>query len=201
MCGIVGLVGFKTRFSTEELAARAQSMADRIRHRGPDDAGVYVDAAAQIALGFRRLSIIDLSREGHQPMRSVSGRYELVFNGEIYNFRELRRELERDGHVFRGHSDTEVLLAGIEAWGLPAALKRAKGMLALALWDKARRELSLARDRVGKKPVYYGWANGCFAFASELKAIRALPGFQPTINRDALTLLLRHNYIPAPYSI
>lgn len=201
MCGIAGLVGFKTSFSTEELAARAQSMADRIRHRGPDDAGVYVDSAAQVALGFRRLSIIDLSREGHQPMRSVSGRYELVFNGEIYNFRELRRELERGGHVFRGHSDTEVLLAGIEAWGLPAALKRAKGMLALALWDKARRELSLARDRVGKKPVYYGWANGCFAFASELKAIRALPGFQPTVNRDALTLLLRHNYIPAPYSI
>ncbi|MGH8115138.1 MAG: asparagine synthase (glutamine-hydrolyzing), partial [Rhodanobacteraceae bacterium] len=154
-----------------------------------------------VALGFRRLSIIDLSREGHQPMGSASRRYQLVFNGEIYNFRELRRELEKSGHVFRGHSDTEVLLAGIEAWGLPEALKRAKGMLALGLWDRARRELSLARDRVGKKPVYYGWANGCFVFASELKAICALPRFRPTIDRDALTLLLRHNYIPAPYSI
>lgn len=201
MCGIAGFVGFKTSLSTEELAVRVQGMADRIAHRGPDDAGVYVDSAANVALSFRRLSIIDLSREGHQPMRSVSGRYHLVFNGEIYNFQDLRRELEAAGHVFRGHSDTEVLLAAIEAWGLPAALKRAKGMLALALWDKARRELSLARDRVGKKPLYYGWANGCFVFASELKAFRALPEFQPTINRGALTLLLRHNYIPAPYSI
>lgn len=201
MCGIAGIVSLTTSFSAEELAARAQSMADRIRHRGPDDSGVYVDAAAQVALGFRRLSIIDLSREGHQPMRSAGGRYHLVFNGEIYNFGDLRRELEKDGHVFRGHSDTEVLLAGIEAWGLPEALTRAKGMLALALWDEARRELSLARDRAGKKPIYYGWANGCFVFASELKAIRALPEFRPAINRDALTLLLRHNYIPAPYSI
>lgn len=201
MCGIAGIVGLTTSFSAEELAARAQSMADRIRHRGPDDAGVYVDAAAQVALGFRRLSIIDLSREGHQPMSSASGRYQLIFNGEIYNFRELRRELEKSGHSFHGHSDTEVLLATIEAWGLPEALSRAKGMLALALWDRARRELSLARDRVGKKPVYYGWANGCFAFASELKAICALPQFRPTVDRNSLTLLLRHNYIPAPYSI
>ena len=201
MCGIAGFVSLKASFSGEQLAAQAKRMTDRLIHRGPDDAGVYVDTAAQVALGFRRLSIIDLSREGHQPMRSASGRYHLVFNGEIYNFRDLRRELEKVGHAFRGHSDTEVLLAAIEAWGLPEALKRAKGMLALALWDKARRELSLARDRVGKKPVYYGWANGCFVFASELKAIRALPEFRPTINRDALTLLLRHNYIPAPYSI
>lgn len=201
MCGIAGFVSLEAHLPAEVLAARAQAMADRIIHRGPDDSGVYVDPAMQVALGFRRLSIIDLSREGHQPMTSTSGRYELVFNGEIYNFRELRCELEQSGHTFHGHSDTEVLLAGIEAWGLPEALVRAKGMLALALWDKARRELSLARDRVGKKPVYYGWANGCFAFASELKAIRTLPEFRPTINRDALTLLLRHNYIPAPYSI
>lgn len=201
MCGIAGLASLRERFSSGQLAANVQRMAERLVHRGPDDAGVYVDTAAQVALSFRRLSIIDLSREGHQPMSSASGRYHLVFNGEIYNFRELRRGLEANGQVFRGHSDTEVLLAAIEAWGLPEALKRAKGMLALALWDRARRELSLARDRVGKKPVYYGWANGCFVFASELKAICAMPQFWPTVDRDALTLLLRHNYIPAPYSI
>lgn len=201
MCGIAGLVSLRESLSREQLAADARRMADRLVHRGPDDGGVYVDTAAQVALGFRRLSIIDLSREGHQPMSSASGRYQLVFNGEIYNFRDLRCELEKSGHAFRGHSDTEVLLAAIEAWGLPEALKRAKGMLALGLWDRTRRELSLARDRVGKKPVYYGWANGRFVFASELKALRALPQFWPTVDRDALTLLLRHNYIPAPYSI
>lgn len=201
MCGIAGFVNLGERVSGEQLAADAQRMADRLVHRGPDDGGVYVDTAAQVALGFRRLSIIDLSREGHQPMSSASGRYQLVFNGEIYNFRELRRGLEADGHAFRGHSDTEVLLAAIEAWGLPEALKRAKGMLALALWDRKRRELSLARDRVGKKPVYYGWADRRFVFGSELKAVCALLRSRPAVNRDALTLLLRHNYIPAPYSI
>jgi asparagine synthase (glutamine-hydrolysing) len=201
MCGIAGFASLKDVFSGEDLAALARGMADRITHRGPDDGGTWADEKAQVALGFRRLSIIDLSREGHQPMRSASGRYHLVFNGEIYNFRELRAELEKRGQPFRGHSDTEVLLAAIEEWGLRDALARTNGMLALALWDEARRELSLARDRVGKKPVYYGWVNGCFAFASELKAMCALPGFPPAINRDALTLLLQHNYIPAPHSI
>lgn len=201
MCGIAGFASLRAQYSEEALAALAQRMSDRIAHRGPDDGGTWVDGAAQVALGFRRLSIIDLSAEGHQPMRSASGRYHLVFNGEIYNFQELRRALVALGYSFRGHSDTEVLLAAIEAWGLPEALRRASGMLALGLWDSARRELSLARDRAGKKPVYYGWINGCFAFASELKALCAVPGFQLPINRDALMLLLRHNYIPAPYSI
>ncbi|HET6724715.1 MAG TPA: asparagine synthase (glutamine-hydrolyzing) [Gammaproteobacteria bacterium] len=201
MCGIAGFVGLRTDYPSERLAALARRMSDQLAHRGPDDAGIFVNERAQVGLGFRRLAIIDLSPEGHQPMRSPSGRYHLVFNGEIYNFPELRDELEAQGHEFRGRSDTEALLAAIEAWGLPKALERAKGMLALALWDEERRELSLARDRAGKKPVYYGWTNGRFAFASELKAIRALPAFSPTINRDALTLLLRHNYIPAPYSI
>jgi asparagine synthase (glutamine-hydrolysing) len=201
MCGIAGFVSARDRYTEEQLAALAQRMTDRLVHRGPDDAGVFTNERAQLALGFRRLSIIDLSREGHQPMRSASGRYWLVFNGEIYNFAELRADLEKCGHRFRGRSDTEVLLAGIEQWGLIQALERANGMLALALWDEARRELSLARDRAGKKPVYFGWIDGFFAFASELKAIRALPGFANRINRDALTLLLRHDYIPAPYSI
>jgi asparagine synthase (glutamine-hydrolysing) len=201
MCGIAGLVSVKSRRPSEELASLARRMSDQLVHRGPDDAGVAVDESAQLALSFRRLSIIDLSREGHQPMRSESGRYELVFNGEIYNFRNLQSELVGLGHGFRGHSDTEVLLAAIEQWGFENALKRASGMLGLALWDKQLRRLSLARDRAGKKPLYYGWIDGFFAFASELKAMRALPGGAPPVDRDALTLLLRHNYIPAPYSI
>ncbi|HET7586543.1 MAG TPA: asparagine synthase (glutamine-hydrolyzing) [Gammaproteobacteria bacterium] len=201
MCGIAGFVGLQSRQTEPDLAALVGRMSDRLVHRGPDDAGAFVDAETQVALGFRRLSILDLSQEGHQPMRSASGRYQLIFNGEIYNFRDLKSELAKRGHGFRGHSDTEVLLAAIQEWGLTTALRRANGMIGLALWDAERRELSLARDRVGKKPVYYGWVNGYFAFASELKAIRALPDFQAPINRDALTLLLRHNYIPAPYSI
>ncbi|MDA3919338.1 MAG: asparagine synthase (glutamine-hydrolyzing) [Salinisphaera sp.] len=201
MCGIAGFISNRKGHSEEQLADLAQRMTETLVHRGPDDSGVFTDERVQMALGFRRLSIIDLSSEGHQPMRSASGRYQLVFNGEIYNFTELSADLEKLGHRFRGHSDTEVLLAGIEQWGLTETLKRANGMLALALWDDARRELSLARDRAGKKPVYFGWVNGFFAFASELKAIRALPDFNARINRDALTLLLRHNYIAAPYSI
>jgi asparagine synthase (glutamine-hydrolysing) len=200
MCGIAG---FRARraLPRESLEALVGRITDRLSHRGPDDAGAFVDVETQVALGFRRLSIIDLSREGHQPMRSPSGRYYLVFNGEIYNFNRLRSELEKLDHHFRGHSDTEVLLAAIEQWGLVEALRRANGMFALALWDRARRELSLVRDRAGKKPLYFGWTKGFFAFASELKAIRALPGFDAPINRDALTLFLRHNYIQAPYSI
>ncbi|HET7674778.1 MAG TPA: asparagine synthase (glutamine-hydrolyzing) [Gammaproteobacteria bacterium] len=201
MCGIAGFVNLRQPLSNDVLTTRAIRMADTLAHRGPDDAGVYADAAAQVALSFRRLSIIDLSAEGRQPMRSAGGRYHLVFNGEIYNFVELRRELEKLGCTFRGHADSEVLLAAIEQWGVAHALNRANGMFAIALWDSERRELSLARDRAGKKPVYYGWAGGCFAFASELKALRALPGFDAQIDRGALALFLRHNYIPAPYSI
>lgn len=201
MCGIAGLYDLSGARSAEELENLIHGMTAQIVHRGPDDDGIYVDARNSLAFGHRRLAIIDLSPEGHQPMRSAGGRYVIVFNGEIYNFHALARELRHLGRCFRGHSDTEVLLAAIEQWGLIEALRRANGMFALALWDREKQELALARDRVGKKPLYYGWTGREFVFASELKAIRALPSFCADINRGALTLLLRHNCIPAPFSI
>ncbi len=183
------------------LTEQVRRMTDCLVRRGPDDSGFWVDAPAGIALGFRRLSVIDLSPAGSQPMVSHSGRYVIVFNGEVYNFVELRRELEPKGQAFRGHSDTEVMLAAIEDWGLAAAVKRFTGMFAFALWDRAERELHLVRDRLGIKPLYYGWAGKVFLFGSELKAIRRHPKFLPQINRDALALQMRYNYVPHPYSI
>jgi asparagine synthase (glutamine-hydrolysing) len=183
------------------MQATVRQMSDTLLHRGPDDEGSFVDEAAGLALGFRRLSIIDLSPEGHQPMTSKDGRYVLIFNGEIYNFQELRRELEDLGHGFRGHSDTEVMLAAFTQWGFEPAIKRFNGMFALALWDKRERVLRLTRDRIGEKPLYYGFSGSTFLFGSELKALRAHPDFKAEINRDALALFLRYNYIPAPYSI
>lgn len=176
-------------------------MADTLRHRGPDDHGAYCEPDTGLALGHRRLSVIDLSAHGHQPMISASGRYVMVFNGEVYNHTGLRAELEKSGAVFRGHCDTEVMLAAIEQWGLEAALQRFNGMFAIALWDREQRVLSLVRDRVGIKPLYYGWSAGTFVFASELKAIAALPGFASPVDRDALCLFLRYSYVPAPHSI
>lgn len=176
-------------------------MAATLAHRGPDDVGVFVDLVASIALGHRRLSIIDLSAEGHQPMVSACGRYVIVYNGEIYNFGSLRVDLEKLGHGFRGASDTEVMLEIISRWGLENALARFNGMFAFAVWDQATRTLHLARDRLGEKPLYYGWFGRTFIFGSELKALRAHPGFHGTINRDALALYLRHNCVPGPYSI
>ena len=202
MCGIAGLFhGESITQRADELREVARRMADAIAHRGPDDAGVWVDAAAGLALAHRRLSIIDLSAAGHQPMGSASGRFQIVFNGEIYNFRALRARLEREGGAFRGHSDTEVLLAAIEAWGLEAALAEANGMFAFALWDRTARTLTLARDRVGKKPLYYGWCGGALAFGSELKALLAIPGYSPEVERGALQSMLRFNYVPSPWSI
>jgi len=201
MCG---LTGFWAPGATEDgMAGLATSMASRIAHRGPDDSGVWVDGAAGLALAHRRLSIVDLSAAGHQPMLSASGRYVLAYNGEIYNHLELRRDLEsaHAGPAWRGHSDTETLLACIEAWGLERTLSSSVGMFAFALWDRQSRTLVLARDRAGEKPLYYGWQGDVFLFGSELKALRAHPAFNAAIDRDALTLFLRHNCIPSPYSI
>ncbi len=178
-------------------------MADAIAHRGPDDEGYWIDPDAEIGLGHRRLSIVDLSANGHQPMTSVDGRYVAVLNGEIYNFRDLRRELDVGTAPprWRGHSDTEVMLECIRVWGIDEALTRFTGMFAIAVWDREKRTLSLIRDRFGEKPLYYGWCGGAFVFASELGALRRWPGWQPEIDRDSVALLMRHNYIPAPYSI
>jgi asparagine synthase (glutamine-hydrolysing) len=201
MCGFAGVLG---TFKVEQTQA-VETMASAIVHRGPDDAGVWVDDVAGIALAHRRLSIVDLSPAGHQPMVSAGGRYVLAFNGEIYNHLELRAELQAAAPTWRGHSDTETLLAGIEAWGLPATLNQSVGMFAFALWDRQTATLTLARDRIGEKPLYYGWQAGgggrAFLFGSELKALKAHPAFDADINRGALCLLMRHNYIPAPYSI
>ncbi|MEP7276985.1 MAG: asparagine synthase (glutamine-hydrolyzing) [Betaproteobacteria bacterium] len=203
MCGIAGYILDSPTLDLPSLAAQAQAMATAIAHRGPDDSGTWVDATAGIAFGHRRLSIIDLSVEGHQPMHSASGRYVIVYNGEIYNYADIRGELDGGDTPprWRGHSDTETMLAAIERWGLEDALARFNGMFAFALWDRDTRTLHLARDRMGEKPLYYGTVGGRFAFGSELKALRALPGFAAEIDRDALALYLRHNYIPAPWSI
>jgi asparagine synthase (glutamine-hydrolysing) len=176
-------------------------MADAIVHRGPDDSGVWVDSPAGIALGFRRLAIVDLSEQGHQPMRSASGRYIIVFNGEVYNHRSLRRELETYGRGFRGHSDTEVILAAFEQWGIERATRRFVGMFAIALWDVSRQELSLIRDRLGIKPLFVYHHNGLVSFGSELKALFAGPEFDRILDTAALTSYLRYLYVPAPQSI
>ena len=200
MCGIVGFLG--ARCGVQEGVAIANRMAEAIRHRGPDDAGVWSDAAADVTLAHRRLSIIDLSAHGHQPMVSASGRYVLVYNGEIYNFSELRAELTGAGCTFRGHSDTEVLLALIDRVGLQAALSRCVGMFALALWDRQEQVLQLARDRVGEKPLYCGRLGAAFVFASELKALRQFPGGAAlAVDRYALSRFTRFGYVPAPHSI
>ena len=176
-------------------------MAHQLAHRGPDDSGAWTDVKAGTALGHRRLSILDLSPTGRQPMVSEGGRFVITYNGEVYNFQELRRELEALGHTFRGHSDTEVVLAAIARWGIEEALPRMNGMFAFALWDAHSRTLTLARDRVGKKPLYYGWCGDAFLFGSELKALRVHPNFDPAIDRDALGLFIQYSWIPAPYCI
>jgi asparagine synthase (glutamine-hydrolysing) len=230
MCGLVGFLGGVAGMDGD--ASLLRRMSDTLIHRGPDDGGVWCDSEQRIGLGHRRLAIVDLSSAGHQPMVSASGRYVIAFNGEIYNHLGLRGELEklagapnvqppltlalspegrgnecggRGETAWRGHSDTETLLAGIEAWGVEATLKKSIGMFAIALWDRQTRTLTLARDRMGEKPLYYGWQGAgsqrVFLFGSELKALKAHPAFVADIDRGALCLLLRHNYIPAPYSI
>lgn len=201
MCGICGFIDFSLQSRRDDLTAIAQRMAATVRHRGPDEGNDWVDAEAGIALAHRRLSILDLTPTGHQPMVSRSGRYVISFNGEIYNFRELRKSLSRCGAVFEGRSDTEVILGAIEAWGLREALERANGMFGFAVWDTRERVLHIARDRLGEKPLYYGWFNSCFVFGSELKALRKHPQFHAAIDRRSLALYMRHGYVPAPYTI
>ena len=203
MCGVAGFVE-RGGFPGAQGRLIASKMTGALAHRGPDDADVWLDGTAGVALAHRRLAVIDLSAAGHQPMRSHSGRYVISFNGEIYNHQELRHRLDaQSGPVvaWQGASDTESLLAAIEHFGLAAALRYAAGMFAFALWDRQERALYLARDRLGEKPLYFGWQNGVFMFASELKALACHPSFAGVIDREALALYLRHNYIPGPWSI
>ena len=200
MCGITGFLtsSAETELELKFLVGR---MADQLVHRGPDDRGVWVDHRAGAALGHRRLSILDLSQDGHQPMHSASGRYVITFNGEVYNFTSLRQELQTLGHAFRGHSDTEVMLAALEQWGVEEALPRFNGMFAFAVWDRRERQLHLVRDRLGEKPLYYGWSGKSFLFGSELKAMVAHPDFKGEVDRNALALYLRYSCVPSPYTI
>lgn len=200
MCGFVGFIDQSiNHFLAIEFLSK---MSRAIVHRGPDDEGVWFDENYGIGMAHRRLSILDLSEAGHQPMHSTSGRYVIVFNGEIYNHLEIRKELEHYTAIkWRGHSDTETVLESFDILGVEATIKKCVGMFAFALWDRKLQTLTLGRDRLGEKPLYYGWINNIFFFGSELKALKQHPGFVAEINRDSLTLLLRHSYIPAPYSI
>jgi len=201
MCGIAGVLLPSPAMGESDLQGLATRMADAVRHRGPDGSGSWVDAAVGLAFGHRRLNIIDLSDAGRQPMVSASARYVITYNGEIYNFPDLRRELEAEGVAFRGRSDTEVALEAIARWGLASAVERFVGMFAFALWDRETGTLSLVRDRLGIKPLYYANLGGLFLFGSELKALRASNLWEPELDRDALAAFLRFNYVPAPHTI
>lgn len=196
MCGIAGL--WITSTSATNLAATARAMGGAIAHRGPDDSGVWIAPECGIALSHQRLSILDISPEGHQPMASASSRYVLVYNGEAYNFRELKYELNAQ---WRGTSDTEVILAAFEQWGIHETILKLNGMFALAVWDSREHTLTLARDKFGEKPLYYGWVNGSFLFGSELSALRAAMPMRPSLNMSALGQFLRYSYVPSPHSI
>jgi len=205
MCGIAGFIDFAQQLNSEEYPRITNEMSNRLVRRGPDDTGSWIEKETGVALGHRRLSIIDLSVEGRQPMMSSCKRYVVIYNGEIYNYREIRKDLENDsgfsGPEWRGHSDTEILLAAIQAWGIEETLKRLNGMFAFALWDRKSRVMYLTRDRFGEKPLYYGVINKNFIFGSELNALKAHPFWAGTINRNALASYMRHGYVPAPYSI
>jgi asparagine synthase (glutamine-hydrolysing) len=206
MCGIVGFL--QRRLFSFDPEPILRKMTASLVHRGPDGEGFWIEKEAGIALGHRRLSILDLSSAGHQPMISSSDRFVIVFNGEIYNFADIRNKLteevlakSQNSLAWRGHSDTEVFLAIIENWGIERAVKECIGMFAAAIWDRQARELHLVRDRIGEKPLYYGFLADSFVFSSELKALRHYPSWQGNISRDAIALFLRHSYVPAPYSI
>ncbi|AMS21023.1 asparagine synthetase B [Pseudomonas synxantha] len=199
MCGLSGLFDPSKRAELHDVISK---MNDAIAYRGPDDSGIWIDDIG-LALGHRRLAIVDLTSAGHQPMHSHDQRYVLAFNGEIYNHLALRNQLESEGSStpWAGHSDTEVLLACLARWGIENALKSLVGMFAFALWDRQEQVLTLARDRVGEKPLYWGWQDNTLLFGSELSAVKAYPEFKAEIDRNSLSLMLRHNCIPAPYSI
>ena len=207
MCGLVGFIGGDWAGGADALRGRLTAMARCIDHRGPDASDLWLDPEQRVALGHNRLAILDLSPAGEQPMASPSGRFVIVYNGEVYNHLELRRRLEEEGAApgWRGHSDTETLLAAFEAWGVRATLQRSVGMFAFALWDRQARRLTLARDRLGEKPLYYGWQGSgrerVFLFGSELKALASHPAFTREVDRGALTLFMRHLYVPAPHCI
>lgn len=204
MCGIAGFI---TPMGHGTMEATGTNMANAISRRGPDDWGVWADTATGICLAHRRLAIVDVSGAGHQPMRSANERFVIAYNGEVYNHLEIRAALEVAGAApdWRGHSDTETLLAGFEHWGFESTLNRLVGMFAIALWDVSKKTLHLARDRFGEKPLYYGWVaktdSVSFVFGSELKALRAYPGFANKVSREALALYMRFTYVPAPHSI
>lgn len=201
MCGIAGLLDLEGRLSPDLRAGSVAAMNAALARRGPDDEGLWQDQAAGIALGHRRLAIIDLSPAGHEPMVSADGRLVLTYNGEIYNYRELRRELEGEGVAFRGECDAEVMLEGFARWGMSATVERLIGMFAFAVWDRTERRLILGRDRMGIKPLYWGKSDGLVLFGSELKALAACPHWTREIDRDSVASYLRHAYVPAPHTI
>ena len=200
MCGISGFIGFEGT-TDDELRTTCEQMSSQMIHRGPDSNGIWVDKNFGLALGHRRLSILDLSENGNQPMRSKSDRYVIIFNGEIYNHLELRAEIVNEKNYWNGNNDTETLLECIECLGIENTLRRIKGMFAFVLWDKKNKTITLARDRIGEKPLYYGFVGKKLIFGSELKSIRVFPGFKRTISNEALALFFRYSYIPAPHSI
>ena len=221
MCGFAGFIDNNQSLNSDALKQAVGKMADTLYHRGPDDGGSWVDASSGIALGFRRLAIIDLTPMGHQPMIAHNGRFVIVFNGEVYNHKEIKKDIESGAGlqvnfnkslnaaniIWHGHSDTEIMLEAIGSWGMEEALRKFTGMFAFALWDREKRELTLARDRMGEKPLYYGWSGNAFIFGSELKALKAFPITGSSgrnsweIDREALCMYLRYSYVPSPYSI
>jgi asparagine synthase (glutamine-hydrolysing) len=202
MCGIAGFIADpKHRQSVDQIEKIARAMDLSLQHRGPDDHDVWLDRDAGAALVHRRLSIVDLSDAGHQPMHSADGRHVIVYNGEVYSHAAIRAEIEATGHKFRGYSDTEVILESVARVGIEATVNRLIGMFALAVWDRKTRTLTLVRDRLGIKPIYWAKFAGLFMFGSELKALRQHPGWTPRLRPQAVATFLRHNYIPAPDSI
>src|SRR5262252_976519 len=201
MCGIAGMIDWRAATPADALRSIGEAMIESVRHRGPDAGDVWVEAEGGVALGQRRLAIIDLSPGGAQPMHSDDRRYVITFNGEIYNYRDIRRELQAAGRSMRSESDTEVLLEACALWGVEVAIDRAVGMFAFALWDRKTRTLVLARDRLGIKPLYYAATPERLIFASQLKAFRATPGWTPSIDDDAVVGYLRHAYVAQPRTI